>query len=323
MKHKSLLAKLTVSIALLALLAFEIDGDQIKSLTNNIHPVSWAYALFFLFIQIAALAIRWEILVNTANPKPITYATSLRIISISQLANYIFITSLGGIISRIGLTMSCEVPFVKSLAATIIDRGMTLVALVLLALACAPFLWELFPNEMTRIAIILGGVSIVGLFVLSLLYKKRRAIIFYDRRITVCFKYLRTLLTDPIRLGRVIGISLAGQLMYFAAVYVLIHSLGAEFSFFQFMAVIPGIALIAALPIGYAGWGIREGAFVYGLSLIGMSSSAAFTASIQIGLISMLISAILGIPAFMSSHTQTALKTWRLKKKFKAVDVLS
>lgn len=144
--------------------------------------------------------------------------------------------------------------------------------------------------------------------------KKRRAIIFSNRKIALCYKYLRALLTDPKLLAKIIATSLISQVMYFAAVYAVIVSLDAEFSFIKFMAIVPIITLISSLPVGYGGWGIREGAFIYGLGLINIPLEAAFMASVQIGLLSMLLAISTGIPALIDSETQLALKNWKLRK---------
>jgi uncharacterized membrane protein YbhN (UPF0104 family) len=80
------------------------------------------------------------------------------------------------------------------------------------------------------------------------------------------------------------------------------------------MAVIPVITLISSLPVGYAGWGLREGAFIYGLGLINIPLESAFMASVQIGLLSMALAICTGIPALIDSETQVALKNWKLKK---------
>ena len=70
----------------------------------------------------------------------------------------------------------------------------------------------------------------------------------------------------------------------------------------------PLITIIASLPVGYGGWGIREGAFVYGLGLIHVPIEVAFAVSVQIGLISMLCAFVAGIPAMMGqNNTITSL----------------
>ncbi len=316
MNYKSLLIKIFLSLALLTAVAMQVDYAQIKSIAQNIHPVSWVYAMIFMLLQITGLAVRWTLLLNAGKRKNMRFATAIKITAISSLANYVFITSLGGIIARITLSMTHGFPFVKAMAATIIDRGMPLLALVILGMIFLPiFGHEFHPaflNEKTMA--ILLALAALGMFVLLFLYKKRRAIIFYNRKITVCVKYLRSLLSSPALLIEIVCVSLVTQIMYFAAVYSVMHSLGGNFTFIQFMVVMPIITLAASLPIGYGGWGIREGAFMFGLQLINIPVEAAFMASVQIGVISMITAAVAGIPAFIDDETQRAIKDWKNRK---------
>lgn len=316
MSRRTLLIKFIFSVAIMAILVLQVDKSQLRLMAENIHPVTWGYALVFIFLQIGALSARWMLLVNAENPKPMRFTTSVRITAVSFLANYVFITSLGGIVARIGLTMSHGFSFMKSLAATLIDRGMTLLALLILAALFMPFLHGIFYPQLLNASTVFVTLMLVGVatIMLSIVYRNRRAIIFSHRRVAICYKYARALLTDTERMAKIVGISLVGQIFYFAAVYIVMSSLGTDFSFIRFLAVIPIITLIASLPVGYGGWGIREGAFMYGLGLINMPLEAAFMASVQIGILTTIAAMISGIPALIDDETQDALQQWRQKK---------
>ena len=316
MTRKSLFIKIVFSLALLAFLALQVDMSQLKQTAANIHISSWIYAAAFIFLQMFGLAWRWLLLINADSVRRMSLESSIRIIALSFLANYLFTTSLGGIITRIVLTVNYGFSFIKAVAATILDRCMTILALLLMAALFLPLLGDVFHPQFLTATSGLILVMLVALFMAAafVLYKKRRAIIFSNRKIALCYKYLRALLTDPKLLAKIIATSLISQVMYFAAVYAVIVSLDAEFSFIKFMAIVPIITLISSLPVGYGGWGIREGAFIYGLGLINIPLEAAFMASVQIGLLSMLLAISTGIPALIDSETQLALKNWKLRK---------
>ncbi len=317
MTRRTLLIKFLFSAAILAILVLQVDKSQLRVMAENIHPTTWVYALVFIFLQLTALSARWMLLMNADAAQPLRFSTSVRITAVSFLANYVFITSLGGIVARIGLTMSHGFTFMKSLAAALIDRGMTLLALLILAALFMPFLHGPFRPELIGASTVFISLTLIGLgiVVLSLIYRNRRAIIFSHRKIAICYKYIRALLTDSQRMAKIIVLSLVGQIFYFGAVYIVMSSLGTDFSFIRFVAVIPIITLIASLPVGYGGWGIREGAFMYGLGLINMPLEAAFMASVQIGILSTIAAMISGIPALIDDETQDALRQWRHKKR--------
>ncbi len=315
LKNNSFLIKAMISAALVLLISYHMDVNKLMLLVGQVHIDAWFAALLCIFLQILVLSYRWNLFINV-NQKQMTYMVSLRITLVSFLANYLFITSVGGIIVRIFLSVQHGVSLIKSIAATALDRAMTFVALIIIAALFLPILHTIVPKELYNSFLLVVGVSVVccGALFLMIAQRFHGGFLFTHRKLAVCYKYVREIMTDKNLLAKIIASSLIGQVMYFAAVYVIITSLGAEMQLWQFMAILPIITIVASLPVGYGGWGIREGAFIYGLGLIQLPIETAFIASIQIGLISLMAALIAGIPAFFSSDTQFALKNWRLQK---------
>ena len=69
----------------------------------------------------------------------------------------------------------------------------------------------------------------------------------------------------------------------------------------------PVLALISSLPISFGGWGVREGAFVYGLGLIGFSMESAFFLSVQVGFITLVAPFVVGLPYLLKSDMRKFL----------------
>ena len=61
------------------------------------------------------------------------------------------------------------------------------------------------------------------------------------------------------------------------------------------------MALISSLPISFGGWGVREGAFIYGLSLIGFTPEGAFLLSIKVGFVTLIAPFLVGLPYLLQS----------------------
>lgn len=310
MNYKYLFVKIIFSAILLILLSFNVDFSQIAEKIQNIHPASWAMAAGLLMTQIGALALRWMLLLDAPpSPRP-SYFQSLRITFVGFLANYFFITSLGGIVARIALSLGYGFPFIKLLAASLVDRMMTLLALVILSVIFLPFIQTKINFEMNTGFLALLGI---GMGALVLIYFYRHTLIFINRHIALGVQYLRKLLTDPLRLTQIIIVSLISQIAYFLAVYAVLYSLAPDFSFLKFMTIMPVITLISSLPIGYGGWGVREGAFVMGFSFLNISADIAFMVSVQMGLLSMALAVATGLPALLSQHTQISIQSWKNK----------
>ena len=299
-QRHNLAIKILLSIAIMGWLMLRMDLVSLGEHVGHIHQNIWIVAAIMIFVQILALSYRWLLLIN-AHEKRITYRNAVRVTLASQIANYLFITSIGGIVVRIALSVQSGFSLVRSIAATALDRGMTLLALLILTALFLPVLGNIASHDIFHHAIFVLSLFSIGAFLLSVLLFDafRRKIIFSHRKVAMCFQYLRTVMTDQNLLGRVIISSLIGQLAYFGAVYVVTLSTGIEFSWLHFISILPLITIIASLPVGYGGWGIREGAFVYGLGLINIPIEAAFAVSVQIGLISMICAFIAGIPALL------------------------
>ncbi|MCB9983369.1 MAG: flippase-like domain-containing protein [Rhodospirillales bacterium] len=300
MSQHKLLIKIVISLAIMALLAMRMDLGALGEHIGDIQGPVWLVAALMIFVQIIALAYRWFLLIN-AHEHRITYHNAMRVTLASMIANYLFITSIGGIIVRVAMSVQSGISLVRSIAATALDRVMTLLALLILTALFLPVLSAIASHDMFSHAIFILGLFSCGAFLFALLMFEtfRRKIIFSHRKVTMCFKYLRTVMTDHNIMGKIVISSLIGQVAYFAAVYAVTASMGIEFSWLHFISILPLITIIASLPVGYGGWGIREGAFVYGLGLIDIPIEVAFAASVQIGLISMICAFIVGIPALV------------------------
>lgn len=304
------LQKIALSVLIMGILALGMDYSKFTMSVGSIHLDAWAMALGLIYLQVIALSYRWLKLINIYEKK-ISFSYAIKVNLASLIANYLFITSIGGIIVRVAMSVKSGVSLIRSIAATGLDRFFTLLALMLLSIIFLPVFNDIVSTDIYHKAmfLILMMVGMSVLLSLILFEGPRKKIIFSHRKVAMCFQYLRTVLTDQKVFGKVVASSLVGQLSYFAAVYCIMTSMGIEFSWLHFIAVIPVITIVASLPIGYGGWGIREGAFVYGLGLINVPFETAFATSIQIGIISMGGALLAGVPVLLSSDFRQFFST--------------
>jgi len=111
---------------------------------------------------------------------------------------------------------------------------------------------------------------------------------------------MKILVNNPSILAKTLGISIIAQLCFFLSVFCIIGAANIPLSFLQIMAVLPAIALVSSLPFTFGGWGVREGAFIYGLGLLGVPMETAFSVSVQIGLIGLLSTILMGLPTLLT-----------------------
>jgi uncharacterized membrane protein YbhN (UPF0104 family) len=182
---------------------------------------------------------------------------------------------------------------------------MSLSALLVFAVLFLPGIAAYVDNGMFNTLVGYICVFVFALFVFAPIFLNT---VFYNLPTVKRFKgkmrygvrYLKILSSSPGLISRFVAVSLTAQMSFFFAVYSLIVMSGIDLGFLQLMTVLPIICFIAALPISIGGWGVREGAFVYGLGLLGISMENAFMISIQIGLIGMLTTILLGLPSLLA-----------------------
>jgi uncharacterized membrane protein YbhN (UPF0104 family) len=91
------------------------------------------------------------------------------------------------------------------------------------------------------------------------------------------------ILSDPNR-GRLFAAGMGVHLSTVIACVVLAHSLGAALSPLDALILLPPVILLTAIPITIGGWGVREGAMVAALGLVGIPAHLALAISVLLGL---------------------------------------
>jgi uncharacterized protein (TIRG00374 family) len=139
---------------------------------------------------------------------------------------------------------------------------------------------------------------------------------------TLNYKYLRKIgdfslrLYDSIieykkyrsALGKVLLISCGIQASRILGIYVVGLSIGITLSIQYYMIIVPVVIVITLIPVTVAGLGLREISFIYLFEQIGFSGTAAFTLSILIDLIILLLSLIGGVIYFIKGFSPTKEK---------------
>jgi len=100
----------------------------------------------------------------------------------------------------------------------------------------------------------------------------------------------------------VLSAAVVGQTALAFAVYLISCGLNVDLSLIDCVILMQPIALAVALPISVGGWGVRETAMIGLLGLVGVSSSAALSLSVQLGLLT--IVATLPGAAFWLLHRE-------------------
>ncbi len=288
-------------------LFLHMDMAALKEASHLIKASAWGWALVFIIAQLLLLSLRWMYLINVGRYR-MNYSEAVEITLASLVANLIFLTTISGIVVRVAMALQYGASLFKAIFATALDRLMTLAALLLLTAIFLPSLGTYVDLPIQKDITMFIGAFMLVLFVFTPLLtlhivKKLPNFSLSKGNFRSGLRYLKLLLNNSPLLGKILSISLLAQLCFFFAVYQISMSAGVSLSFLQIMIVLPAIAIVSSMPFSFGGWGVREGAFVYGLGLLHIPMEIAFSISIQIGLVSLIATMLAGVPALLTSNS--------------------
>lgn len=293
--------RLALSLGLMSLLFIQMDHHVLVNWWHSKKAPDISLFLLstiLVMTQIFFLNLRWHEYLNAGHIK-IPLHTSILMNIAGYFANILFITSVGGMIAKSGLAVRHGLSVTHAIFATVLDRFMTLFALIVLSAVGLPFLVNTIDQ---KISIMLFFIIFMFVLSFSIPLLALRAGLFKNfvlakRGRSRFVAVLRNFAENYDMMTKTTIYSLIAQILFVLSVYVLSWGIEApEGATIQLLALLPVVALISSLPIGFGGWGIRESAFVYGLKLIGYMPEESFILSIQVGLVGLIAPFIYGIP---------------------------
>lgn len=307
-KSKNLI-KYAVSMGILAVLALQMDFSSLRQQAGGLNVGFFFLSLILIVCQILFLNLRWHSYLNVGR-QDISFQTSTLINLAGYFANILFITSVGGILAKSALAVRFGLSVFQAVFATFLDRFMTLFALVFFSAIGLPLLYGIVDD---KINILLGlSISLIVIVVAGALILLRSGMlkeyILSNRKRSRIVGMLRSYTENYKLMLETAGYSLIAQGCFILAVYALslgIDDGGHNVHALEFIALVPVLALIASLPISWGGWGIREGAFIYGLGLIGYSMEGAFFLSVQVGLVTLIAPFFVGLPYLLRADLKS------------------
>ncbi len=283
----ALTLKLLVSGTLLFLLFRRIEGQQLHVLLRraNVGLIGLAVSMYILGQILCAY--RWKLLLDAVGfDLPLIRAVSLYFLG--MFFNLFFPTMVGGDAVKVYYLTREFGDIPRSTTTVLMDRdaglgALLLVAVVVSGVADVQFLdVPMFP-------------FLVGMFAA---FGVANLLLFYDptyRLLAQRFERLRwTGLTELTRrlhaafsayrrsLGRLlgaVGLSLLFDMALIGFAYLAARAIGWPVAFKYFCVFIPLIALVSMVPITVYGFGLREYAFVFFFSRVGMSEEASLLLS--------------------------------------------
>jgi len=264
----------------------ETDLGATAAQFQNLDPLATGSAIALIMVQILIVSVRWTHLLR-AIAINLPYRPILRVIVIANFFNATLISSVGGDAVRLWLLTRFGIHFGKAVNGILLDRIAGLFGLLALMALGLPMLMEIMANNPARWGFpLLLIAALVGLGALLAANKLPSALSHWRvmRGLATLAADSRTIVFAPRNLLPIGGQSILVHLLAITAIYVLARGLDIEIGFLTCFVLIPPVILAMTLPISIAGWGVREGAMIAALGLVGVSQEQALVLSVVYGL---------------------------------------
>jgi glycosyltransferase 2 family protein len=301
----SLAVRIVISAVILGVLFIELNPRSVAQTMSQVDAGSLIVAIVILFGISIPLSIRWRLLIENDGHQLGALDVWWSVL-IGIFFNQLLPTSMGGDVVRGLYVHRMGLPVSSAIRTVLIDR---ILGFFVLTCCVVPGLIVLLCREVTvglialASVVVLAFIAFAAICVLDLIapWFLRLLKIFGENAVTTRVARVVRGLTSISPLLRkilmvrrlscsVLALSIVAQLAVFAVVVIIARAINGAVGTFEILSVVPAAFLLASVPISIAGWGVREGAMIGAMSLIGLGTPQALTVSILFGLLQLIVS---------------------------------
>ena len=285
--HLFAILKLAVSISLLTLLLWNLDVAAIVVVLRQLPAVAIVNSLVLILIQIAVLGLRWW-LVMTAIEAPLALRSVLPVTFIGVFFNQVLPTSFGGDAVRVWQAYRLGIDGEAAVVGVLLERISGLFGLAVLTALGAAFLGSEIDNQALRLGLLatlpIAGAGVLALTALDQLPGRWRRYSVIEKATRLARDSRRVFLI-PAKALPLLLLSILSHGLAAAAIYTLAEGLQLELPFLTCVALFSAVILVTAIPISFAGWGLRESAMVVLFAFAGLGADTALALSLAFGVL--------------------------------------
>lgn len=320
------LFKIVLSIALLLLILNKFDSKSILPSIQKVSFVSVVLSLILVWLANALMAFRWQwILLSQQaqqsqqsqevqtfqNPQISNHQISFHVLwkltNMGQFFNQTMPSSIGGDLARIWLLNNQEpsLSLVNTTSSVVLERLFGFVTLGLLLLMGLGFEPSIIEDATVQWPFIVSAsfflVSILFILIVPyvpltwLNFRKVFFLNFLSAFLQSIQNMVKSIHFNKTLILKLIAVSIVIHLLHISVIRILSQAVGFEFPWIVSFIAVPIIFLIIALPISFAGWGVREGITVLILKHFDILGEEALSMSFLYGILLFLAS----LPGFV------------------------
>ncbi len=302
-----IVVKIAVSVALLWLLFSTYDISDALARLYTVKPEFLVLAAVIELAGIAISTLRWEIILRAMGLR-LGYFSAFPIVYIGLFFNQVLPSNLGGDAMRVWRIFSRGSDLVYAIGSVMMDRVMALIGLAVLVSVCLPFVPSLtddpllFRTLIGIVFVILSGLAVLLVFDRFLPLVRRILPEELMQQLVALSHDIRRFLLGLRASIPALAISIINHVAMVAMAWVIALGLHIEVGFVECLVLIPPVILFSLLPVSFAGWGMREGAMVAALGVVGVAPGDSIAISVTFGLVLLVTSLPGGIIWFVSGN---------------------
>jgi uncharacterized protein (TIRG00374 family) len=283
--------KITLSGLLIWYLLANVDLELAKQRLFGAEKPYIAAAIALIGVQAVIGGFRWSTVLRAIGGRLPIFET-IQFFYISMFFGQAMPSALGTDPIRMYMAYRGGLPLPKAINSVVLERAVTLMALVLLAAVLLPTLISKL-DPANAFWVIWGMVTVVlssigGLVMVMFLDRLPNSMHRWNfvRGLAQLATDARRVFLTPKSLAMAMALGVLTHVNLSFCVLMLAKALSIEVTMLDCLMLMPPVLLILIIPISINGWGLRESAMVTAFGLIGVPSEAAFVLSVTLGLVS-------------------------------------
>ena len=282
-----ILAKLAITGLLFWYLTTKIDFSESFDQIFSISPGIVILVIALIMAEIAVVSLRWKIIMKKIGINLRVFEL-FKIYLVANFFNVTLLSSLTGDAFRVWKLSKITKPLTKIFNGIVLDRLVGIIGLLSI-IAIGVFILPIEEIEQwTKRSLLVFLITLIAIYFILIRIKDLRK----DLEKWKIIKFFKKIATDTVALVKdyrcfslMIFYSLFIHLINIVVIYILAIDLGIAISFLASFVLFPIVIFSMLAPISIAGWGVREGAMVIMLGLVGISSESALALSLLYGII--------------------------------------
>lgn len=302
--------QVAATVLLVGWILLNNDGRAVFSHLSGADPMWLGAAAGVLVASLVLGALQWELLLRAGETR-IAFRRLFRAYSLGMFLNFVLPSGVGGDVVR-AIQIRSEAGGARSAAATLLDRFAGLFTLAFLAFIASLLLPRDADLPGDLVLISGAGALLFCLFGAALFSRRLTGLLLAlaslagEGRLRRAAGSLREAFlgyrSEPGTAARVLGISVATQVLRISVHWFAARALGIEIAFAWFLLLVPVVSLVSLLPVSVGGWGLREGfqktVFALPFVMPGVPSGTAHTLALSLAFLTSLLGML--VPAVVS-----------------------